>query len=239
METHEDPAHEATHTLDPPGTIAIVGAGPLGIEAALYGRYLGYDVTLFEQAVVGASLIDQLESPLPMGADRCLSPLALAALNAQYPEQAPRKFPETIGEWLTAVLTPLMETDLLVGRIQQPASVTKIESVTATDLNIAPEQSADHDDESADQDELSPDFRITIDGDDFACPIFEAVILAIGADPAPALVIAQPHPFFARIGAAVGGQAEQDFQAGLRDIVACFARFTDRQGLDLYRPRRL
>ncbi|EMI22110.1 Pyridine nucleotide-disulfide oxidoreductase, NAD-binding region domain protein [Rhodopirellula maiorica SM1] len=35
-------------TLDPPGSIAIVGAGPLGVEAALYGRFLGYNVSLIE-----------------------------------------------------------------------------------------------------------------------------------------------------------------------------------------------
>ena len=46
------PAETATDandmTLDPPGTIVVVGAGALGIEAALYGRYLGYNVTLIE-----------------------------------------------------------------------------------------------------------------------------------------------------------------------------------------------
>ena len=33
-------------TLEPPGRLAVVGAGALGVEAALYGRFLGYDVTL-------------------------------------------------------------------------------------------------------------------------------------------------------------------------------------------------
>ena len=46
-------------TLDPPGSIAVVGAGALGIEAALYGRFLGYDVTLIEAAAVGHSMTDQ------------------------------------------------------------------------------------------------------------------------------------------------------------------------------------
>jgi len=45
-------------TLDPPGAIAVVGAGPLGIEAALYGRYLGYDVKLYEAKSVGSSMRD-------------------------------------------------------------------------------------------------------------------------------------------------------------------------------------
>jgi len=29
--------------------IAIIGAGPIGIEAALYARYLGYPVTVYER----------------------------------------------------------------------------------------------------------------------------------------------------------------------------------------------
>ena len=53
-------------TLDPPGSIAVVGAGPLGIEAALYGRFLGYDVTLIEAVSVANSL-------------RPLAPVAAAA----------------------------------------------------------------------------------------------------------------------------------------------------------------
>ncbi len=34
--------------VDTPAVIAIIGAGPIGLEAALYGRYLGYDVRLFD-----------------------------------------------------------------------------------------------------------------------------------------------------------------------------------------------
>src|SRR3954464_7861892 len=32
--------------------IAIIGAGPIGLEAALYGKTLGYDVTVYEQGAI-------------------------------------------------------------------------------------------------------------------------------------------------------------------------------------------
>ena len=35
--------------IDTPARIAILGAGPIGLEAALYARYLGYDVDLYER----------------------------------------------------------------------------------------------------------------------------------------------------------------------------------------------
>ena len=80
-------------TLDPPGSIAVIGAGPLGIEAALYGRFLGYDVTLIEAVSVANSLRQQAQLPLPLPPDRSLSPLAVGALQAQFPELA--STPET------------------------------------------------------------------------------------------------------------------------------------------------
>jgi len=39
-------------SLDSP-TIAILGAGPIGLESALYGRFLGYDVHVYEREEIG------------------------------------------------------------------------------------------------------------------------------------------------------------------------------------------
>jgi len=35
--------------IDTPARLVILGAGPIGLEAALYARFLGYDVEIFEQ----------------------------------------------------------------------------------------------------------------------------------------------------------------------------------------------
>ena len=127
-------------TLDPPGSIAVVGAGPLGIEAALYGRYLGYNVTLVEAVAIGQSMTDQLEAPLPMLPDRCLSPLAIAALRTQSGAQGygdptlgdqsdGRALPTTCGQWIRQALVPLVESDLLRGRLRMPMRVTEITEI--------------------------------------------------------------------------------------------------------------
>ncbi len=38
--------------------IAVIGAGPIGLEAALYASRLGYEVEVFEQGKVGANILD-------------------------------------------------------------------------------------------------------------------------------------------------------------------------------------
>ena len=106
--------------VDTPATIAIVGAGPIGIEAALYARYLGYDVVVFDQGEVGHHLRQwgdvRLFTPFEMNS----TPLGLAALRAQSPELQ-RPEPEAIltgQQWLDGYLLPLAESDLLAGSIR-------------------------------------------------------------------------------------------------------------------------
>ena len=138
-------------TLDPPGSIAVVGAGPLGMEAALYGRYLGYDVTLMEAVAVGNSMRDRLDEPLPMLPDRCLSQLAVSALRSQRADTTAEQvdqvdcqvLPMTYRQWIDDWLVPLAESDLLRDRLRMPARVTNIQCVPAqtdeTDGDIPPD----------------------------------------------------------------------------------------------------
>ena len=42
--------------IDTPARLAILGAGPIGLEAALYARFLGYDVVVYETGDVAASV---------------------------------------------------------------------------------------------------------------------------------------------------------------------------------------
>jgi hypothetical protein len=224
-------------TLDPPGSIAVVGAGALGIEAALYGRFLGYDVLLIEAVAIGHSMRDQQELPLPMLPDRCSSPLALAALKAQQhgrgdgddtPDQLP---PMTYRQWIDNVLVPLTETDLLHARLRIPRRVTNIVTI--------PVELQEEDGE--DSDEIPPDFHLTLLDEEGHTETLdaEAVILAIGSSCDIQLGFDPPVPFFDRIAATSTGEAEQDFLQGLREIVAIFACLAGRSSLDLYRPRRV
>jgi hypothetical protein len=231
-------------TLDPPGSIAVIGAGPIGIEAALYGRYLGYDVAIFEADSIGSSMRDQCESPLAMLPDRCLSPLAISALHAQRQaagsvattsesEVANRSLPMTFGQWIDHALVPLIETDLLRGRLRTPARVTEIATVP-----VQPDQDGE------DTSDIPPDFGLNFvdrDGQRGTHQV-EAVIRATGsatdADLEIKLGFPLPAPYFFQIGQDRFADPEQDLRNGWREIVAIYAELMGRSELDLYRPRR-
>lgn len=114
--------------MDTPAKIAIVGAGPIGLEAALYARFLGYDVEVFEQGDVGESLGNDRHLPLftPFAMNR--STLGLAAIYAQDPDWQPPddKTLLTRHEFLEEYVLPLSTTDLLDGQIRERTEVLAI-----------------------------------------------------------------------------------------------------------------
>ncbi len=106
-------------------TMAVVGAGPIGLETALYGRFLGFDVTVFEQGTICEHVRQwshvRMFSPFEMNCSR----LGLAAIEAQYPDF---EFMDSTAEptgrdWIERYLQPLADTDLLSGNIQ---TLTKV-----------------------------------------------------------------------------------------------------------------
>ncbi|QDT08592.1 FAD/NAD(P)-binding oxidoreductase [Planctomycetes bacterium K23_9] len=221
--------------LEPPGTITIVGGGPLGLEAALYGRFLGYDVTLMEANTIGASMLAQADQPLSMLPDRCLSPLALSALNAQNHESPPLILPTTVGQRVEKVLVALTETDLLRGRVRCDAKVVRIEhsAIQSNEEDVSGGNANDGDQSDGD---LPPDFRLTVESGDAVES--EAVILAIGDAPDLDTSFDLPCPYLYRIGQEKTDDAEHDFIMGLKQIVELYAKLADRESLDLYRPIR-
>ncbi|MCA9135651.1 MAG: hypothetical protein KDB00_02800 [Planctomycetales bacterium] len=230
-----DPMEAQAATLDPPGTIAVVGAGPLGIEAALYGRYLGYNVTLFEAVAVAGSMADDRDAAIPMMPDRCASPLAFGALAAQQSDDHPKALPVTIGQWIDQIWLPLVESDLLRGRLRCPDRVTE--------LNYAPDdvETQETDDEDGPDDDVPPDFQLTLSGGE--TDRFESVILATGALSGDfAGEIRQPFSgpvdYLFQIGQKCTGDAETDFWTGLKEIVGVYASLGGREDLDLYNPLR-
>jgi hypothetical protein len=216
-------------TLDPPGSIAVVGSGVIGIEAALYGRFLGYEVTLIEAVAVGHSMSDLKETPLSMLPDRCLSPLAASALQTQQRDSPHMVLPTTFGQWIDNVLIPLTESDLLRGRLRMPVRVTEIGL-------IAVEADEDDDDSSR----IPPDFRLTLvdSGGEKDWIDVEAVILAVGSNCDIKVRFEAPNPYFFRIAADSNASPERDLRSGLREIVAVFAELSGRSEMDLYRPLR-
>lgn len=101
--------------VDSPARIAILGAGPIGLEAALYGRFLGYEVDLFEQHQALESVRRWGHATMfsPFGMNR--STLGLAALHAQAPDYRPPADDALLTgrQWVESYLLPLAESDLL------------------------------------------------------------------------------------------------------------------------------
>jgi thioredoxin reductase len=108
--------------------IAVLGGGPIGLEAALYARTLGLPVTLYERGRVGEYLHRwghvRLFSPFGMNS----TPLGRAALRK---EDAEREFPAdgdciTGKQHIAAYLEPLTKTDLLRGCVRNDTQVVAI-----------------------------------------------------------------------------------------------------------------
>lgn len=102
--------------VDTPAKIAILGAGPIGLEAALYARFLGYEVEVFDSKrdVAGAVLERghlELLSPFHVNS----SPLGLRAITAhdnKYQTPGPDEY-LTNAQWHEAYLSKLAATDLI------------------------------------------------------------------------------------------------------------------------------
>jgi cation diffusion facilitator CzcD-associated flavoprotein CzcO len=107
--------------VDTPAKIAILGAGPIGLEAALYARFLGYDVLIYEQAREVAGAVEawgHVRMFTPFGMNR--SPLGLAALTAQDAAYRPPPDEELLTgqQWRQRYLVPLAQTDLLADHLR-------------------------------------------------------------------------------------------------------------------------
>jgi thioredoxin reductase len=115
--------------VDTPATIAILGAGPIGLEAALYARFLGYDVVIYEAGSQVAAAVRQwghVRMFTPFGMNR--SPLGLSALRAQDESYLPPAEEELLTgrEWASRYLAPLSQTDLLADHLRLNTKVIRI-----------------------------------------------------------------------------------------------------------------
>ena len=114
--------------IETPARIAVLGAGPIGLEAALYARYLGYDVDLYERGRVAEHVRrwGHVRMFSPFGQNR--SPLGLAALKAQDPNwQPPADDALLLGhEYAEQYLLPLAKSDLLVDGIHEQTEVVAV-----------------------------------------------------------------------------------------------------------------
>lgn len=124
--------------IDTPARLAILGAGPIGLEAALYARFLGYDVALYEQGDIAASVRrwQHVRMFTPFAQNR--SPLGLAAIEAHDESYQPPADNALLtgAEWLASYLLPLAQTDLVSDHLRLHTTVIAVgkEEVLRGDL---------------------------------------------------------------------------------------------------------
>jgi Alanine dehydrogenase/PNT, C-terminal domain len=146
--------------VDAPATIAVIGGGPVGIEAAIYARFLGYFVSIFEERRVAHRMLDWHERPLAVPVSQCTTPLGHAAILAQNPDIVRRSAEDffTGKSYAEEYLLPLAKTDLLFDDIHflSPVHDVSRRCLLATDDVAAQERAND-------------EFRILVDGTSRYC----------------------------------------------------------------------
>jgi thioredoxin reductase len=114
--------------METPARIAVLGAGPIGLEAALYARYLGYTVDIYERGTVAEHVRrwGHVRMFSPFGGN--CSPLGLAALAAQDASwQPPGEDALLTGrEFAERYLAPLARSDLLVDGLHERTEVLAV-----------------------------------------------------------------------------------------------------------------
>jgi hypothetical protein len=147
--------------MESPATIAILGAGPLGIETALYARFLGYHISIFETRRVAHRMLDWNLRPLEEPASNVTTSLGLAALQAQDPTYRPPDPSRVFNgkQYAEEYLLPLAKTDLLFDDIHFLSPVIDISR-----FRVGTQPLAGRFDEYPWQERCNDEFRILVDG---------------------------------------------------------------------------
>ena len=218
--------------IDTPARLAILGAGPIGLEAALYARFLGYDVILYERGEVAEAVRQwgHLRMSAPFGSSR--STLGLAAIQAQDERyQSPAEDAVlTCGEWHEQYLLPLSRTDLIADHLRLKTTVV------AVGKEEPPEE-----DRAGNPDRGDWPFRVLSRGADGReqVELFDGVLDCTGVQAplpeGPQIQFELPEPNFYVLGSK-GAAAGSTFlfRDGLAQIRETFAILGDRATLDLY-----
>jgi len=124
--------------IDTPARLAVLGAGPIGLEAALYARFLGYEVVVYERGEVADTVRQRGHLRMFAPFQACHTTLGLAAIQAQdesYPvTSADERL--TYGQWRERYLLPLAATDLLSDCLRLQTTVVMVgkEELLKTDM---------------------------------------------------------------------------------------------------------
>jgi thioredoxin reductase len=117
----------------PAPRVAVIGAGPIGIEAALYARTCGFPVVIYDRGPVGEHVRRwghvRLFTPFGMN----VTPLGLAEVRR---EKAGRSLPAetdiiTGRQFVDGYLTPLAETETLLESLHLEEAVLQVGRATS------------------------------------------------------------------------------------------------------------
>lgn len=112
--------------IDTPATIAVIGGGPCGVEAALYARFLGYSVELYDAHKVGDSLLQWGDRLMPYPWRELASTLGLAAIEAHDHRLPKLDNIPTYREYVESYLLPIARNDLLYSTVHIHTPVLSI-----------------------------------------------------------------------------------------------------------------
>lgn len=114
--------------IDTPARLAVLGAGPIGLETALYARFLGYDVDVYERGRVAEHVRRWGHVRMFSPFSRNCSSLGLRALAAQDETYRPPTNDQILtgDEWVDRYLAPLAQTDLLSDSIKLGVNVVSV-----------------------------------------------------------------------------------------------------------------
>jgi threonine dehydrogenase-like Zn-dependent dehydrogenase len=111
-----------------PKRIAIVGSGPIGIEAALYAHTLGHDVTVFERGQIAANVAAWSHVRLFSPWRAVTTPLGRKTLESIAPPLPLEQCP-TGQELRQRYLLPLAESPLLKGIVQENTQISSVKQL--------------------------------------------------------------------------------------------------------------
>lgn len=107
----------------------------MGLEAALYARFLGYGVVVYERGEVAENVRRQSDRRLDLPFSEISTTLGVAAIEAQDESYVPPGANDvfTVGEWLERYLLPLSQTDLLADHLRLRTTVVAVGSEDTDD----------------------------------------------------------------------------------------------------------
>lgn len=141
--------------MESPATILVIGGGPVGIEAAIYARFLGYYVSIFESRRVAHRMLDWHDRPLSLPVSQVTTSLGHAAIAAQNPAYH-RPDPDrmfTGRQYAEEYLLPLAKTDLLFDDIHFLSPVVDVSRIRTHRR-----------DEISAQERCNDEFRVVVQG---------------------------------------------------------------------------